>query len=275
METKVETITPTMAAKWLENNPRNRTVSKHRVGMYSRQMKHGHWRLTHQGIAFNCDGSLKDGQHRLAAIVESGVPVTMMVTRGLSNDAVGGIDLCRPRTFADVYRMRGMETTKTEVSLARRMWSIYCEQVLGYAKRQIRTDADADTLLAFINHHRDAISFALTDANKHGIKAAPVRAAIAAAWWTVDNERLAQFRTQLSTGVVDNASRDGAVLRIRDYLLNTVSTTGEMRAREIYGRTATALQAYLEGRNITKLFWRKDVVFWLPHVPGIALLGDE
>ena len=37
----------------------------------ARDMKAGHWRLTHQGIAFDPAGVLIDGQHRLWAIVES------------------------------------------------------------------------------------------------------------------------------------------------------------------------------------------------------------
>jgi hypothetical protein len=40
--------------------------------------------LTHQGIAFDDAGNLCDGQHRVAAVVESGVSVKMMVTTGMN-----------------------------------------------------------------------------------------------------------------------------------------------------------------------------------------------
>ncbi len=43
-------------------------------------MREGHWDTTHQGIAIASDGTLVDGQHRLLAIVESGVTVRMNVT---------------------------------------------------------------------------------------------------------------------------------------------------------------------------------------------------
>ena len=41
---------------------------------------------THQGIAFDENGVLQDGQHRLCAIVSANKPVDMMVTSGLSPD---------------------------------------------------------------------------------------------------------------------------------------------------------------------------------------------
>lgn len=275
METKIETITPETAEVYLQHNPRNRNISSKRVSMYARSMRAGNWRLTHQGLAFNCDGSLKDGQHRLAAIVEAGVPVTMMVTRGLSDDAMMGIDLLRPRTFVDVFKTRGLDIDKASVAVARVLWQVYNEQVLGYGPRSLKSDADADTLLLFLEHHAEAIEFAMVNANKNGIKAAPVRAAIASAWWTADIERLTQFRDTLSSGVVDNVARDGAVLRLRDVLLNSPTLNGSTARREVYGRVCTALLAFIEERNLTKLYWRKDAIFKLPHVPGIELIGEE
>ncbi len=46
-------------------------------------MRKGHWAVTHQGIAFDTNGNLIDGQHRLEAIRISGVSVKIMVTTGV------------------------------------------------------------------------------------------------------------------------------------------------------------------------------------------------
>lgn len=76
-------VTPAKAAEWLKNNFRNRKLIKGAIDAYARDMLTGAWVATHQGVAFNDRDELIDGQHRLHAIVRSGVTVRMMVTFGL------------------------------------------------------------------------------------------------------------------------------------------------------------------------------------------------
>ena len=53
------------------------------VDSYALDMKRGYWALNHQGICFDEDGTLIDGQHRLAAIVLSGKTIKMYVFRNM------------------------------------------------------------------------------------------------------------------------------------------------------------------------------------------------
>jgi hypothetical protein len=76
-------VTPEMAARWLKNNFGNRPIRWDTVKAYARDMLNGLWVPTHQGLAFNDKDALIDGQHRLHAIVMSGVTIRMMVTFGL------------------------------------------------------------------------------------------------------------------------------------------------------------------------------------------------
>lgn len=94
MKTQVQQISPKKAAEWLEHsNTHNRNINKNRVAQYSADMKAGSWALSHQGIAFDEDGVLCDGQHRLAAIVEADVTVPMLVTTGLPKTSQNGVTL--------------------------------------------------------------------------------------------------------------------------------------------------------------------------------------
>ena len=91
-------ISPAMAKSWLSDNSLlQRNVSRLTVEAFARDMKAGAWQLTHQGIAFNEEGALVDGQHRLHAIVLADVPVTMLVTRGVALEVTGPIDIGRKR----------------------------------------------------------------------------------------------------------------------------------------------------------------------------------
>lgn len=74
-------ITPEVAADWLENRnlAANRSLSEHVAVKYAKAMKEGRWLFTHQGIAFDTEGWLIDGQHRLRAVVLSRATVEMFV----------------------------------------------------------------------------------------------------------------------------------------------------------------------------------------------------
>jgi hypothetical protein len=99
--TELTTITPAMATKWLATTKRNRSLSPTTVKAYAADMRAGAWKITHQGIGFDVDGALVDGQHRLNAVIEADIPVTMPVTHGLPRDAQDVIDAPRVRTVKD------------------------------------------------------------------------------------------------------------------------------------------------------------------------------
>jgi len=94
--TELITITPAMATKWLSTMKRNRSLSLATVKGLAADMKAGAWKITHQGIGFNVDG-----QHRLSAVIEADIPVTMLVTHGLPRDAQDVVDSQRVRTVKD------------------------------------------------------------------------------------------------------------------------------------------------------------------------------
>lgn len=107
MKTKIELITPAWAIEKLENhNPRNRNMSEKTAQSYATDMRNGRWVLNHQGLAFDTNGDLLDGQHRLWAVVLADKPVEMMVSydvpvmenkNGVELSAMDTIDRGRPR----------------------------------------------------------------------------------------------------------------------------------------------------------------------------------
>lgn len=103
-----EKITPQMAKAYLGENARNRALSVLAVRKYAAIMERGEWDgMNGEGIKFDTDGHLTDGQHRLHAIILADRPVTMMVIRGLRPMAQETIDQGRRRTLSDVLKMRG------------------------------------------------------------------------------------------------------------------------------------------------------------------------
>jgi hypothetical protein len=82
-------ITPQLALHWLDYNKENRKLNKYKVQSFARQIVAGDFICTHQGVAFNDENELIDGQHSLKAIVMTGHAVKRMVTFGLPKKPAG------------------------------------------------------------------------------------------------------------------------------------------------------------------------------------------
>jgi hypothetical protein len=102
MNPQVQTITPEMAKVYLKKNTDNRNKRGWWVSGLAGMIKRGEWIPTHQGVAFSKSGNLIDGQHRLEAIVEANMPVEMIVTTGVRDDAYKVLDNGIKRTLADL-----------------------------------------------------------------------------------------------------------------------------------------------------------------------------
>lgn len=100
MRSEIILVTPKQADTWLKNQGKNRKPSPTHVRYLANEIKSGRWRLTHQGIAFGDDGRLLDGQHRLAAIIESGIATNMMVSYEVPIGEFAILDRGMPRNIS-------------------------------------------------------------------------------------------------------------------------------------------------------------------------------
>lgn len=126
---KIERVTPAMAEEWLrDHNPRNRHIVASAVMALVNDIKEGRWVTSHQGIAFGADGELYDGQHRLSAIMLSGITVDILVTRGLGPEARSIIDIggAGGRRPTDILAI----THDIHVSNSVRAWINWSENLL-------------------------------------------------------------------------------------------------------------------------------------------------
>lgn len=101
MYTVTAKISPDDAREYLAANfDGNRNISQRRVDRYANDMREGRWQLSHQGIAFDTDSHLIDGQHRLAAVAQSGVTVEMNISYDVPRESFTTMDQHHVRTVA-------------------------------------------------------------------------------------------------------------------------------------------------------------------------------
>lgn len=114
------TVTPETASRWLtERNTRNRRRRVKVVDQYARDMTSGNWQMTGEAIKFDAEGTLLDGQHRLAAIIKSGVTLTLLVIRNVSPDAQHVMDTGSKRLAADQLSITGHKNTAIVAAAAK------------------------------------------------------------------------------------------------------------------------------------------------------------
>ena len=138
--TVVETVDPGLAAVLLDGNHKNRSLSTELVEAIARDIVSGKWIVSHQGIALDKDGKLLDGQHRLNAVIKSGLTIQIPVTYNVPQEAFNVIDMNnRPRTIADMQGIsRSIPNARRVVAAAKTISALDG----GYKDRYTNSEVD-------------------------------------------------------------------------------------------------------------------------------------
>ena len=106
--TRIETITPARAGRILEdNNIRNRNFRDSRIVHLAEIILRDEWKLSPDAIAFDVDGVLLNGQHRLAACVLADKPIEVVILRNIPRENQDIMDDTLSRRLGDALTLRG------------------------------------------------------------------------------------------------------------------------------------------------------------------------
>jgi hypothetical protein len=211
-------------------------------------MRAGRWQLTHQGIAFSSNRVLIDGQHRLWAVIISGVTVPMRVYFNEPPDTLAVVDTVRPRTNDEIISLSGGMGTVTRRDLA-----TLRAMIAGIGSYERMTAGQETEILA---RHRAAVMFALDilpQSRFRGVATSAIRGALARAFYSADHGKLRHFADVLQSGI-GSEETDQPVMLLFRFLVETANRHGgRPECRERYAKTERALSAYLRGERLTKL----------------------
>tara|TARA_R110000796_G_C14476044_1_gene426142 strand:- start:68 stop:949 length:882 start_codon:yes stop_codon:yes gene_type:complete len=110
-------VTPLMAENFLKYNPVNRKVSQRNVSFLSKQMEKGLFLENGESIVFDKNNILKDGQHRLMAIIKSGKSYHIPIVRGVVSSSMATYDTGKNRSAGDVLSIAGFKSSSTVSAL--------------------------------------------------------------------------------------------------------------------------------------------------------------
>lgn len=252
MQMHVIVVTPEMAKEWLDNKlPKQRRIRETVARRYARHIKDNKWHLTHQGVAFNTDGQLMDGQHRLRAVILANTAVAMPVFTNVPDEAFTGIDIGSRRTASEVTGLN-----KHDVAIANAL----CGWVRG-----LRVMLSPDEIQETIDLYSEAIAFArdnlIGTSKVSKISTSLLAAEVAKAYLAgEDEERLAAFCRVLRTGVMES-SDDAVGVRLR----NLVLLSGRNN-HAFLRKVQRGIQAFCQRENLSKLYDPETPIYPTPQL---------
>lgn len=238
-------VTPELARQWLVGNNHNRQLMTTKVIDFTRDIAANKWNSTHQGIAFSKNGTLVDGQHRLHAIVHSGVTVPMLVFVDQPIESHTFIDGGKKRTMLDIIRLE----TKDDSIKAKHL-TVLKAMLAGSHCGNMNSLTPSELTFRFLRFNRN-VKWVCDLFEKTSMTDATVLGVIARASLHISCERLLEFAAMLC-GTVTNDDAIGKA--IADFItwLGRQKDRQESTRREIYKRTQWLLVAFLRDESLWK-----------------------
>jgi len=257
----IETVDVETAKQYLERNHGNRSINKHRVDNYARDMQAGHW-TPGSSIGFFENGELADGQHRLLAVVQSGVPTNFVVIRNLPFESKLNHNTGMVQTAcASVKMTTGSNMVHgVRVNQASSFVRTIIEIEVG-VKAALLTPSE---LIEKFDLVSDALSFIAPYVNskRKGISAAAIWAAIIAAAYVSDKQKMSAF-CEVFTGKRNAVNAcESMVMRFAQVMITT-NQVGHSARLEVWLKTQRCIKAFMDGQSLTKFYANEGTVYSL------------
>lgn len=261
-------ITPALAEEWLTSNTHNRDLKRSGVKKFVDVIKSGGWKVTHQGIAFDWNGTLLDGQHRLWAIWESGVTVTMYVTYGMDPDTYMVIDSGPAggggkRSLGDAFAVSKWANSRTVAERTRALFTIMNPARTG------SSGPSTKELIPFAAAHKAQIEWinAVLPRDKRGIVSSLSQATVSAGWMYAYAAApdIQRYVHNFKSG----ANLSGPLLAFRTSLVGRIWAASNQADRLILSlRTLNVLAATHMNKPLSKIFGSSMGVDYFSRLAG-------
>jgi hypothetical protein len=154
------TITPEIARWLLEETQRqpNRILLPTLVTKYARKIKDGEWQISPEALGWDYNGVLVEGQHRLHAIVNSGMAIDSFCGFGFNPTVVYYINQGKVRTLKELLDIMGGHVNTRELGTIARL--AYYGASGAYKKMALATYLTSEN---YKPHHIEILKFVSED----------------------------------------------------------------------------------------------------------------
>lgn len=243
-------ITPKVAAELLKYNTNNRRIDQAHVKDLADQMTRGLWRYNGGVIAITKGGVMTNGQHRLLAIIASGVPLTLLVCNDVDEDSYGTEDTHKRRSSGVVLGRteENGTTTAYAVSLAERVSSrLTCRKAVPANEIEDVLHAKYQDIRASVTLSKSLLR------NRARVLSFAQMAALHCLFARVDAALADKFAGSLCTG--EDLTRNSPIQVLRDKLLRNLTSAHKLNTDYVMAITIKAWNAVRSRRTIHTLRW--------------------
>jgi hypothetical protein len=241
-------VTPAGAAWALGRNANIRRLIPASIKDLVGLILNGEWQNDHPAcIAFDVEGKMRDGQHRMMAAIEASKTIIVRCICGMRTELVPYIDTGKVRQLRDRVVFSDDHNINMQVcKIINTMKWIRSDKIDGSDKSKV-TPVIARQIF---EERPDAILFGARFMTNHktGISRASVGVALME-MWEIDSQKAEEFAMALQMGSEGNIQ---PARKLWGWLLENKSRGGSAELDIIHSKCVYAMSAYLKGREITK-----------------------
>lgn len=242
------TITREVAEVLLGQNRHNRKISRGNLASVKHALTRGEWKLNGEAVKIATDGTILDGQHRLVAVADTGIPIETVLITGLPHETQETMDTGKSRSLSDVLTLRGYTGT---VPLAATLAAIIRAEeysLRGAVQTSLKYPVSNAQALARLESEPQIAQIA-QDTKKFGRIGLPGKTAslLYYVFSKIDAEDCEFFFNKLYTG--EGMERGNPILTLRNTLIASKSTKGEKNPVYILAITIKAWNKFRAGES--------------------------
>lgn len=267
-------ITPAYAAELLKMNTNNRAIRQSKVDALAESMRKGEWELSNDAITISEGNVLLNGQHRLMAVVKSGVPCNFIVYTGAPDSTFDIMDTPSLRKVSDVIQRKGgtntvrMQATIAAVSRWIDDYENNWETLFRFDNHARGTRREAIT---YYEEHKDILTKWLNRAAQIVEKNVALLPTTTLAGFAVflesklnhSEEKIATFLKEL---ILDGMTSNGTILYARKRLLRNKMKLETLKRGDDIRLLVRAWNDFCLGRQVQIIKMNEDVFVYIRPV---------
>ena len=270
-EIKEVIITPEYASELLKFNTNNRAVRQNKVSQLAESMNKGEWELSNDAIVVSEGNVLLNGQHRLLAVVKSGVSCPFILFTGAQDSAFAVMDTPALRRVSDVIaRKGGKSAQKAEAAIAKYLNIHYdlinhWESIRRFSREVVATRKE---MVAFYDKKSDLLNRWIAKVNniaQKGVRLAPESqlAALAIFLEKDMNHDVGKIEAFIKALLIDGASQHKTILAVRKKFMKHKLKEERIVPEDVMRYLIRAWNDFLRGREVLFIKTDEDAFYFV------------
>ncbi len=234
-------VEPQLAEWLLTYNTGNRPQSEKNVIRFEELLKANAWELTGEPIIVSREAVLNDGQHRLLAIVRTGIPAQLDIRFGIERKAFSATGTGTRRTAGHVLAIAGRPYPSMQAAIAR-----VVHHYDGGTMQKIASGAESGDLVRMTEEDQNfgRIAIMARTFKFSALRASPFLFALVIAGRHLPFEKVEEFARLTDSGKADD---DCATSRLHIRIRETRASSRPLKPIDVAANTVLAWNNWITG----------------------------